>query len=447
MSLPRYPHYKDSGVDWLGEVPGHWDIVRLKRVLGNRITDGPHTTPIFTDNGIPFLSVDGIQDGELQFANCRYISAEDHAQFSKKAAPKRDDLLLGKAASVGKVARVKVDFEFSIWSPLALIRVDIGVSSPGFFEYSIKSPIMQAQIDNLCTSNTQKNISMDDIPNLILTRPPLNEQTQIATFLDRETAKIDALVGEQRALMALLKEKRQTLISHAVTRGLNPHAPMKPSGVEWLGDVPAHWEVTALKRIADVQGGIAKGKDHGSTPTVTVPYLRVANVQDGYLDLDTVATMAIPASDLARYSLRNGDVLMNEGGDFDKLGRGCIWECQIDPCVTQNHVFAVRPKLVSSAWLNAITGADFAQFYFMSRSKQSTNLASISSSNLMDLPVVLPPPNEQQEILNFLKAQALSCDTLTTQSQRAITLLQERRSALISAAVTGQINVRGVVAG
>jgi type I restriction enzyme S subunit len=272
--------------------------------------------------------------------------------------------------------------------------------------------------------------------------PPLHEQIEIATFLDAETAKIDALVAEQEKLIALLKEKRQAVISHAVTKGLDPAVTMKDSGVEWLGGVPAHWAIIALKRIADVQTGVAKGKDNGSRNTITVPYLRVANVQDGYLDLDNVATMEIPAEDLRRYALEPGDVLMNEGGDFDKLGRGHVWDGQIDPCITQNHVFAVRPRKVASAWLNAITGSDFAQFYFMTRSKQSTNLASISSTNLMELPVILPPENEQREILGFIAEQVVRFDTLTDEAQRAVTLLQERRTALISAAVTGKIDVR-----
>ena len=189
----------------------------------------------------------------------------------------------------------------------------------------------------------------------------------------------------------------------------------KDSGVAWLGELPAHWNVMALKRIADVQTGVAKGKDHGSRNTVAVPYLRVANVQDGYLDLENVAHMEIPAEDLPRYALRQGDVLMNEGGDFDKLGRGHVWDGQIDPCITQNHVFAVRPRNVSSAWLNAITGSNFAQFYFMTRSKQSTNLASISSTNLMELPVILPPESEQQLILNYVADQTGKIDALVAE--------------------------------
>ena len=155
--------------------------------------------------------------------------------------------------------------------------------------------------------------------------------------------------------------------------------------------------------------------------------------------------MDIPPEDLQRYALQPGDVLMNEGGDFDKLGRGHVWDGHITPCITQNHVFAVRPRAVASAWLNAITGSDFAQFYFMTRSKPSTNLASISSANLMELPVILPPENEQDSILAFIADQTARFDTLTTEAQCAIDLLQERRTALISAAVTGQIDVRGAV--
>ena len=239
MSFPRYPKYRHSGEHRLGLVPEHWKSIRLKNVLQQRVTDGPHTTPSFLDEGVPFLSVDGIQEGELRFDGCRFVSHEDHAEFKRKAAPRRNDILMGKAASTGKIARVKVDFEFSIWSPLALIRINSTAADPAFVEYALKCPVAQAQVDNFCTYNTQKNISMDDIPRLVLACPSLPEQRHIAAFLDHETAKIDALVEEQKRLIELLKEKRQAVISHAVTKGLNPNAPMKDSGVEWLERVPA----------------------------------------------------------------------------------------------------------------------------------------------------------------------------------------------------------------
>ena len=257
MTFPAYPEYKTSSLEWLGRVPSHWKEVRLKNILAQRITDGPHLTPMFVDEGVPFLSVDGIQNGELVFESCRYISHEDHAEFCKKAKPQQDDILMGKAASTGKIARVKVDFYFSIWSPLALIRIQQANAVPAYVEYTLSNHRSQAEIDTLCTSNTQKNISMDDIPRLTLCLPPLDEQRAITNFLEHETAKIDSLIREQEKLIELLNEKRQSIISNAVCRGLDPNVPMKDSGVECLGMVPEHWNVVRLKYITTTWKGFA----------------------------------------------------------------------------------------------------------------------------------------------------------------------------------------------
>lgn len=206
--------------------------------------------------------------------------------------------------------------------------------------------------------------------------------------------------------------------------------------------LPQGWRELRLKFLACVQTGMAKGKDLAGTETVEVPYLRVANVQDGYLDLNDVATMAVPTADLDRYRLQIGDVLMNEGGDFDKLGRGHVWHGQIDPCIHQNHVFAVRPHGVTPEWLNAYTGSAPAQFYFMGRSKQSTNLASISSSNLMELPVPVPPVAVQHQLLAYLDRETARIDALIEKKTHFIELLREKQQALISSVVT-----RGLISG
>ncbi|WP_417312102.1 restriction endonuclease subunit S [Ectopseudomonas khazarica] len=208
------------------------------------------------------------------------------------------------------------------------------------------------------------------------------------------------------------------------------------SGLGWLGAVPKHWQVKPLKFVASVQTGIAKGKDNAGKNTIEVSYLRVANVQDGYLALDDVSRIEIPEELLGRYSLRVGDVLMNEGGDFDKLGRGHIWNGEIEPCIHQNHVFAVRPNKISSAWLNTITGSGYAQFYFMTRAKQSTNLASISSTNIMELPIVVPPEDEQRAILQFLHTETTKIDHLMAEQEKLIALLKEKRQVAIAHAVT-----------
>ena len=174
---------------------------------------------MFLPNGIPFLSVDGIQEGELIFDGCRFIAEEDSDEYRKKCAPQRDDILMGKAASTGKIARVKVDFDFSVWSPLALIRPETQHIDSSYLEFALKSQKTQAQIDVLCTSNTQKNIAMADIPNITLGVPALSEQRAIAEFLDRETGKIDALVV-----------KKQRLIEPAPGEAHGPHHPRRHHG-------------------------------------------------------------------------------------------------------------------------------------------------------------------------------------------------------------------------
>jgi type I restriction enzyme S subunit len=193
-----------------------------------------------------------------------------------------------------------------------------------------------------------------------------------------------------------------------------------------------------LKQLAEVRGGFTLGKQY-SGELLEYSYLRVANVQDGYLKLDDVLTVEVPASEAASNLLAYGDVLMNEGGDIDKLGRGCVWREEIKPCLHQNHVFAVRPHSVDSDWLALWTSTLQAKRYFESRAKRSTNLASISGSNIKELPVPLPPIDEQRAIQQFLAGKHARLEHVRSELRNSLRLLAERRAALITAAVTGQI--------
>lgn len=247
MSFPKYEEYKDSGVGWLGDVPSHWDVAAIKHIVSTPVTDGPHETPEFIDDGIPFVSAEAVSSGEINFTKIRgFISQTDHDRYCQKYKPEPGDIYMVKSgASTGTTAIVEDDREFSIWSPLAAIRCD-EESHPRFVLNFLRSRNFQDGVTLNWSFGTQQNIGMNVIENLQVTRPPLGEQRSIASFLDVETSKIDALVSEQRRLIELLKEKRQAVISHAVTKGLNPNAPMKPSGIQWLGDVPEHWELKPL---------------------------------------------------------------------------------------------------------------------------------------------------------------------------------------------------------
>jgi len=261
MELKPYPKYKDSGIQWIGEIPERWDVHKMKFLLKTPITDGPHETPEFIEEGIPFLSVDSIQDGEIVFENCRYISEEDHIKYKVKCNPRKNDVFMGKAASIGKIARVKVDFPFSIWSPLALLRVNNKIQSR-FLEYSLKSDYSQDQIEIYATSNTQKNISMDDIPRIQLIIPNnILEQQKLTSFLNSKISEINQTIEKDKRLIELLKEKRTALINHIVTKGLNPNVKMKEVFLLTCDKAPEEWDIIRLKFVSRLSRGVDLSKE------------------------------------------------------------------------------------------------------------------------------------------------------------------------------------------
>jgi type I restriction enzyme S subunit len=310
----------------------------------------------------------------------------------------------------------------------------------GYLSWALRSNTFVESVVADSVGVSYPAIAPSVLGSLPIPAPPPAEQRAIADFLDRETAKIDALIATQERLIALLDEKRQATITHAVTKGLDPNAPMKESEVPLVGLIPQSWQVVRLRHLANVQNGIALGRKAESI-TSEIPYLRVANVQDGYLDLSEVKTIPVTHEEMRRHALKAGDVLMNEGGDKDKLGRGAIWRGEVSPCIHQNHVFAVRPHGVDPEWLTTITGSNYAKCFFDSRGKQTTNLASISSSNLQELPVIMPPDQERHLILQYLGQRLRSLDALHAKVGASMTHMRERRTALITAAVTGQIDV------
>jgi type I restriction enzyme S subunit len=307
-----------------------------------------------------------------------------------------------------------------------------------FCKYALRANRFLWEVESRSTGVSYPAINASDLGDIRVSLPELDVQRRIAHYLDCETARIDGMIAEKERMLALLGEKRAALISLVATRGLDLNAPLKPSGHEWLGEIPTHWGLQRLKQLADVRGGLALGKQY-SGDLFEYPYLRVANVQDGYLKLDDILTVEVPASEAASNLLAYGDVLMNEGGDIDKLGRGCVWRDEIAPCLHQNHVFAVRPHSVDSDWLALWTSTLQAKRYFESRAKRSTNLASISGSNVKELPLPLPPVVEQLAIQQFLADRHSRLEAVLKELRDSLRLLSERRTALITAAVTGQI--------
>ena len=432
---------RDSGIPWLGEIPNHWQVTRLKLVA--TVQSGLALGKNYGNEELteyPYLRVANVQDGYLDLSEIKTVEvSERDAQGCRLQA---GDVLMNEGGDADKLGRGAIwtgeidpclhqNHVFAVRPYRVLPRwLNLWTSADGakaFFESRAK------QSTNLAS------ISATNLKELPVPLPPPETQRAIADFLDAETARIDALIAAKENLLAILAEKRRALVTQAVTRGLNPSVPMRDSGIPWLAEIPEHWEVTRLKLLAAVQSGLALGKKYGNEELTEYPYLRVANVQDGYLDLSEVKTVEVSERDAIGCRLQAGDVLMNEGGDADKLGRGAIWTGEIDPCLHQNHVFAVRPRRVSSQWLNLWTSGDGAKAFFESRAKQSTNLASISATNLKELPIPIPPVEEQESLVQLVRQELEKVGRFESAMHTTISLLRERREAVIAAAVTGQL--------
>lgn len=312
--------------------------------------------------------------------------------------------------------------DYSVIRPSRLI-------DPSWLVYVMKTPIFISEIGrrlrgigDVGSGNVRTpRINMTDLLEIRWPIPPLDEQRRIADFLNAETAQIDTLIAEQERFIELLRERRGSLVSSHLSALAAP--------------------TTELRRVASVQTGVTlSGQGDPSDPEWQ--YLRVANVQAGYVDLGNIARLRLSRADAKSAMLQNGDVLMTEGGDIDKLGRGALWNAEIEPMLHQNHVFAVRPgsDLLSEYlvyWLEAPT----ARTYFYITARKTTNLASTNKTIVGRMPLTLPTTDVQQEFIRVVAADAQRIDTLIAEAQHNIALSKERRAALITAAVTGQIDV------
>ena len=439
--------YKDSGVEWLGEIPAHWNLKRLRNSVARLESGGTpesDNAAYWTDeeHGIPWVAISDMTRDFRLHVTAKRITDEGRLSKRLRVLP-AGTLLYSMYASLGKVALLETDAVIN----QAILGV-VPRESEALRDYlRWWFEFMRAHVQMLSSSNTQDNLSAERVRNMPVVLPPaLAEQRAIANFLDRETARIDALVAGKERLIELLQEKRTALITRAVTRGLDPNVPMKDSGVEWLGEIPTHWQVRPLKSMCGLQTGLTLGKRYEGEAMTTRPYLRVANVQDGYLALDDIAEIEVPVRDVRRFELRTGDVLMTEGGDFDKLGRGHVWEEQLAQCLHQNHIFAVRPRrsALTSHFLALVMTSAYGRAYFTATSKQSTNLASTNSTKLRNLPIPLPGLDDQVEITRWTDRESTRIDALVIKVREAIDHLRDLRTALISSAVTGKIDVREV---
>lgn len=443
MSLPRYPEYKDSGVEWLGELPSHWQALKLKSAC-EVFPSNVDKKSSDDETSVSLCNYTDVYYNESVTNNLEFMAATATEAQIAKFALKSGDTIITKdsetADDIAIAAYVPEDLPGVICGyHLSMVRPRRKEIVGAFVKRLFDSSYAKSCFAVLANGLTRVGLGQYALDNVVLPFPPSVEQTAIATFLDHETAKIDKLIAEQEKLIALLAEKRQATISHAVTRGLNPDAPMKDSGVTWLGKVPAHWAVRRVKDVARLESGHTPSKQFPEYwENCEIPWVSL-NDSKCLAANDYIADTAVKINELG---LANSSARMLPAGAvvFTRDATIGLAAITTKPMAVSQHLIAWCPTgFVDALFLLRVFNAmkpNLDSYTF------GATIKTIGMGDVKKLMTTVPPLPEQLEIALFIDTECARLDALTAEAIRGIALLKERRSALISAAVTGKIDVR-----
>lgn len=439
---------KDSGIEWIGQIPQEWSVGKTIFGLEMPITDGPHETPQLYSEGIPFVSAEAVStgDGKINFDNIRgYISREYYEECCKKYVPRKEDIYMIKSgATTGKVAIVDTDDIFTIWSPLAVFRCNKDSLNSRFLLYTLQSDYFQTQVESKWSLGTQQNIGMRTLERLLICYPSIGEQERIAEYLDTKCADIDALIAAKEKTNSLLKERRQSIIYEAVTKGLNPDAPMKDSGIEWIGEIPEHWERISLKYcIQHVGSGTSVNAEDRPANTDEMGVLKTSCVSSGAFVAVENKTILEGEHDRASCPVKADTVIVSRMNTPDLVG-ACgyveedypnlylpdrLWQVEFsEDCVAKYMWYFLTSKYVRNYYTSVCTGT-------------SGSMQNISQDQFGAIVFFKPAKEEQQRIVEQLD---LECNVLTQLlriNELSLSKLKEYRQSIIYEAVTGKIEV------
>ncbi len=439
MSFPRYSNYKNSGVEWLGSVPEHWEVLRAAHLFREVAEQG--------SEGLPILSVsihDGVSDDELSADELdRKVTRSDDRSKYKKVAP--GDLVYNMMrAWQGGFGTVRVT---GMVSPAYVVARPKSRFSTIFVEHLLRTPqaVEEMRRHSHGVTDFRLRLYWDRFKDLYLTLPPFEEQNAIISFLERETAKIDALVEEQKRLIELLKEKRHAVISQVITKGHDPHMTMKATGVEWLGEVPSSWQVMPLKRdLRYLTSGSRGWAEHYSDDGPL--FLRIGNLTRDSIALDLVEQQRVTVptgSEGERTRTCPGDILFSITA---YLGSVALVPLNLERAYVSQHIALARlhGKYLIPEWVAYVSLSSAGKAHFEAQAYGGTKI-QLSLDDIRNLLIPTPSLAEQAALVTFIDSETRKFSELIADASVAINFLQERRVALISDAVTGKIDVRGFV--
>lgn len=437
---------KESGIDWIGQIPEEWGVRPIKHIVETPVTDGPHETPVLYETGIPFLSAEAVKDGVLDFNYKRgYISLKDHDRFKKKISPKKDDIFIVKSgATTGNVGIVNTDEIFDIWSPLALIRCNKTLAIQKYIYFYLLSTLFKSQVEFNWSFGTQQNIGMGVIERIKVILPPVPEQQQIVEILDKKTAQLDKVKSLLEEQIQKLKDYRSSLIYETVTKGLDKTVPLKNSGIDWIGQVPEGWEIVKFKYLFNTSKGLSITKeclvDEG------IPVINYGQIHSSMTKQVRSCDVRLPF--VPDYYLSKKGVNLNQGDfvfadtseDLEGAGNFSTRLDSTGQLLAGYHTIIVR--------LNDYDEHNFRYFMHLFDSlairKQIQNkvsgvkVYSVTQGILNSIFVITPPKNEQQKIANLLDKRTAQIDNLIQIKNQQIENINKQRQTLIYDYVTGK---------
>lgn len=446
MSLPKYSEYKESGVSWLGNVPAHWQVRRLKyacMVFPSNIDKHSRDD----EPSVRLCNYTDVYYNERIIADMQLMEASASPDQIAKFTLKAGDTIITKdsetADDIAIAAYVPEDLPGVVCGyHLSVVRPFAGTSG-AFIKRLFDSVYAKARFAVAANGLTRVGLGQYALDNVELPFPPAGEQNAIAAFLDHETAKIDALIAEQEKLIVLLAEKRLATLSHAITKGLNPRATMKNSGLSWLGEMPAHWAAVRVKALSKFTTSGPRGWSERITENGSL-FIQSGDLNDSMrLEYETAKRVNVGEdAEATRTRLEEGDVVVCITGA--KTGNVALCKSLPESAYINQHLCLIRPtEEVNGHFLALALKSIVGQTQF--ELSQYGLKQGLSLENVRELWVMLPPRDEQEEIVSFLETEMHRFASLARAADAGVDLLRERRAAIISAAVTGQIDVRSEV--
>ncbi|CZZ09477.1 MULTISPECIES: restriction endonuclease subunit S [Enterobacter] len=426
-----YPAYKDSGIEWIGQVPEHWKVARVKRLASLR---NERRNDVSTDT--IYIGLEDVEAGSGQYKPTNGSSRQ--SEDSTVGIFYEGDVLYGKLRPYLRKAIIS-EMAGCCSTEFLVLRAE--KTEPRWLQEWLLTPDVTHQIESGCEGAKMPRADWGHIGSIEVVYPDQPEQAQILTTLDRETARIDALVEKKTRFIELLKEKRQALITHAVTKGLDPNVKMKDSGVEWIGQVPEHWEVKPFKYILSAPMSYGANESAESDDPNHPRYIRITDLtENGTLREDTFKTL--PWDKAYSYLLSDGDILLARSGATvgksflyrETNGAACFAGYLIKASCNEEKAL---PKYIY-AYLQS-----HSYWEYISGSNIQSTIQNVSAEKYSSMVLPVPQREEQATIAATLDRETARIDALIGKAEQSITLLKERRSAFITAAVTGQIDLRG----